>query len=154
MRTFLLSLSLIAAPALAACGGDDGHDHDHDVVDANPGAPDGGPPDAEVAAAVETMTFTLAPGVFAEGSFTAGAGDRVVIELGAATPIIAWNVHGHVGGGTQTIIEGDNEQTVTYEFSPTETGDWFVMLGNSGADTADFTATLSFYGDASFGQWL
>ena len=43
---------------------------------------------------------------------------------------------------------------MTYEFSPTETGDWFVMLGNSGADTADFTATLSFYGDASFGQWL
>lgn len=153
MPTRLSATLLVALTTATPACGDDGHDdHDH-APDADPSQPDAPGPDA-APNAVETATLTLNPGQFEEGVVTAGPGDRIHILLSAPTPDIAWNIHGHAGGGTQTVIEEDDKMTVDYWFEPTEQSDWYVMPGNSGSDTLTIDVTLEIYGDATFGGWL
>jgi hypothetical protein len=146
-RSFLL----VSCLAVAACGDDGGNP---DNPDADPGAPDAGPPDAAIPADVEMRTLTLAPGGSAEGVFEAGPDDRVRILLSAATPTIAWNIHGHVGGETQTIVMEDDVMMVDYWYEPESQTDWFLQPVNSGNVTLMIDVTIELYAGATFIEWL
>ena len=143
---------LLPLLVLAACGDDGGGTVD--PPDADPGAPDAGPPDAAIPAQVEMRTLTLAPGGSAEGVFEAGPDDRVHILLGAATPTIAWNIHGHVGGDTQIIVMEDDVMMVDYWYDPESQTDWFLQPVNSGNVTLMIDVTIELYGGATFIEWL
>ena len=129
---------------IAACGGTPASQ----APDAEPGAPDAGP------AFTETRQLQLSPGQFVEAEFEAGPGDRIHVTMTAATPTIAWNIHGHAGGGVQTIVEEDDVMAVDYWFEPDSQADWWLMPGNSGAETLTIDVTMDFYGGATFTEWL
>ena len=146
MRPHILASLL----AVAACG-DDGHDHDH-----GPDAAVNGDatPDAAVPADVETSALTLAPGEFVEAVFEAGPDDRVRVLLSAPGESIAWNIHGHVGGETQVIVEGNDQMSVEYDYVPEAQEDWYLLVGNSSGAQTTIDVTLELYGGATFTEWL
>ena len=82
-----------------------------------------------------------------------GTADRVVIHATAPTATMDWNIHGHAGGGTQTVAEGLALTTLDYEFKPSETADWFLILRNSGTGPLTINVRLEFYGGATWDDW-
>ena len=149
----LRSLLVVTCLALGGCkGGDDAGPTE--APDAAVATGDAGPADAAVPAAVETRSLTLAPGGSAEGVFEAGPDDEVHILMSAATPDIAWNIHGHVGGGTQIIVMDDNVMTVDYWYDPESQADWYLQPVNSGNVTLTIDVTIELYGGATFVEWL
>jgi hypothetical protein len=144
-------LVVVTCLGSAACSGDDGGE---DTPDAAATTGDAGPADAAIPADVETRTLTLSPGGSAEGVFEAGPDDRVHILLSAATPTIAWNIHGHVGGDTQTIVMEDDVMTVDYWYDPESQTDWYLQPVNSGNVTLMIDVTIELYNGATFVEWL
>lgn len=130
----------LAAVVLAGCG-DDGT-----ALPTDAAAPDSAPAPREVV--METQS--LAPGELAEGIMTGGVGGRAVIHLEAPVAELDWNIHGHAGGGTQTVFEQLNQRIVDYVFEPTATADWYLLLRNSGPAAMDVTVRVELYGDL---QW-
>lgn len=143
--------ALVLLCLLAACGDDGG---DPVAPDAAETSGDAGPADAAIPAEIEMRTLTLSPGGSAEGVFEAGPDDRVRILMTAATPTIAWNIHGHVGGETQTIVMEDDVMTVDYWYDPESQTDWFLQPVNSGNVTLMIEVTIELYAGATFIEWL
>lgn len=137
----LLLIALV--PTVAGCG-DDGHDHVHGVDAAIDPGVDAGPRQLIM------DTRTLVPGALAEGVLTGGPDDYAVIHLAAPVAELDWNLHGHVGGDTQTVYEELNRMTADYVFRPTAQADWWLLLRNSGPAAMDVTVRVELYGDL---QW-
>jgi hypothetical protein len=121
--------------ALAACGG--GGDN----------APDAPPPELDAAAARETImeTQTLQPGELVEGIMTGGTGDAAQIHL-VAPMQLDWNIHSHATGSTVTVHEEYEKAMVDYNFVPTATGDWYLLVKNSGNVTAGIQVRVGLFG--------
>lgn len=141
-----LSILLLAALALVACGGDD-HDHDH-PVDASTEV------DALVIDAAPRQVImenqTLVPGELVEGIMTGGPQDVAVIHVEAPAAELDWNIHGHAGGGTQTVYEEYNRMVADYAFVPSAQGDWWLLLRNSGPTDMTLSVRIELYGNM---QW-
>lgn len=102
---------------------------------------------------VVTADRTLGVGEIAEGILTGGPADRADLHLAAATPTIDWNIHGHAGGGTQTVAEGLAQQTVDYGFVPAAQGEWFVLVRNGGTAPLAVTVRLELHGAMTWSGW-
>ena len=139
-------LIAIAAAALAACGDD--HDHDHGV-DAAAGT-DGAPAIDAAPRQVIMENQALVPGELVEGIMTGGPSDVAVIHLEAPISELDWNIHGHAGGGTQTVYEEYNRMVVDYVFMPSAQADWWLLLRNSGQTDMTVSVRIELYGDM---QW-
>lgn len=133
--------------AFAACSGDDsggggGHvdastEIDALVVDAAPRQ-------------VIMENQSLQPGELVEGIMTGGPMDTAVIHLEAPVSELDWNIHGHAGGGTQTVFEELNKMVVDYTFTPTADTDWWLLLRNSGPTDMTITVRVELYANM---QW-
>ena len=143
-RSIVTIIALLTTALAGACG--DGHDHQHGV-DAAPGA-DAAPRQ------VVTDTRTLGAGEIIEATLTGGPADRADLHLTATVAELDWNIHGHVGGGTQTVAEGLSVLTADYAFTPSAQGEWFVLLRNSSAAPIDVTVRLELYGAIAWSGWL
>jgi hypothetical protein len=132
----LLGLSI----ALAGCGGNAA------VVDANPGI-DAAPP-RETMMSTESLLATE----LVEGIMHGGPGDHASIHLEAQTPNLDWNIHGHASGGTQTVHEELKQMTVDFDYTPSATADWFLLLRNSGPTNMDVVVTVRLYGEMTW-RW-
>ncbi len=141
-RPLLLALTL----ALTACGGDDDGNGGGD----GGGADAGGTPDA-AAETVEEMR-TLVAGDLIEGTWDAGPDDRIVVELEATAPF-AWNIHGHDGDDTITIVEDLDRTEASHDFDPPGEGPWNLTVVNQGDEALDVTVRMQLYGDASWLGW-
>ena len=142
MRTSISRLALSTLAALAACS-DPAHDH---AVDAAPGA------DAPPAQVIDGAR-TLGVGEIIEGTLTGGPADAAGLHLTAAPATLDWNLHGHTGSGTQTVAEGFAVAQVDHAFVPTASGDWFVLLRNSGTAPIAVTIRLELYGAMTWSGW-
>ena len=141
MTTRILSLAMLA---LAACGGDDtGSATDAAPIDQGPGV-DAAPRQ------VIMETVSLVPGELAEGIMTGGPADYAVIHLEAPVAELDWNIHGHAGGGTQTVFEELNQMTVDYVFRPSAETDWWLLIRNSGPTAMDVVVRVELHEDL---QW-
>jgi hypothetical protein len=140
MRHLLLFASLASLPTIA-CGDDPATP----AIDAAGGD----------AAPRETVTAdrTLGVGEIAEGILTGGPADRADLHLAAAVPAIDWNIHGHAGGGTQTVAEGLARLTVDYGFVPAAQGEWFVLVRNGGTAPLAVSVRLELYGAMTWSGW-
>ena len=107
------------------------------------------------AAPRETVTAdrTLGVGEIAEGILTGGPADRADLHLAAATAAIDWNIHGHAGSGTQTVVEGLAQLTVDYGFVPSAQGEWFVLVRNGGTAPLAVTVRLELHGAMTWSGW-
>jgi hypothetical protein len=143
-RSLLLAALTFAALALAACGGDDtGSATDAAPIDQGTGV-DAAPRQ------VIMETVSLVPGELAEGIMTGGPSDYAVIHLEAPVAELDWNIHGHAGGGTQTVYEELNQLTVDYVFRPSAETDWWLLIRNSGPAAMDVVVRVELYEDL---QW-
>lgn len=138
--------TLTAVVALVACG-DDGHDHDH--LDAAVDT-DGMPAIDAAPRQVIMENQTLVPGELVEGIMTGGPSDLAIIHLEAPAAELDWNIHGHAGGGTQTVYEEYNRMVADYSFVPSAQGDWWLLLRNSGPTDMTISVRVELYGDM---QW-
>lgn len=88
----------------------------------------------------------LVPGELAEGVMTGGPDDFAVITLMAPSAELDWNIHGHEGGGTQTVYEELNVMGVTaYRFTPTSETDWWLLIRNSGPVQMEVQVRVELY---------
>ncbi len=118
--------------------------------DADPLAPDAARPDAAIPREVIMETQPLVPGELAEGIMTGGADDFAIIHLEAPAAELDWNIHGHAGGGTQTVYEELNKMVVDYTFTPEAQADWYLLLRNSGPTAMDIQVRVELHHDM---QW-
>jgi hypothetical protein len=134
---------------VAACGGDDA-----------PKIPDGplafdadltvdAPPPRDSV----TSTQSLQAGELVEGIMHGKPGDEVIIHLTAPGPDLDWNLHSHLGGGTQTIYEELHKMQVDYPFLPAAEADWYILLRNSGPTNMDVQVKLDLYGGMQWVGW-
>jgi len=95
----------------------------------------------------------LLVGEIAEAVVAGGAGDVAVLSFDAPVAKLDWNIHGHVGGSTQTLKEELGVMNVRYTFEPTAQGDWYLLLRNK--DTAPMTVQvkIELYGDMQWSGW-
>jgi hypothetical protein len=133
--------------AVAACGDDGGGTQ---LPDAAPAADANLSVDAAPPRQTIMETQTLVPTELVEGIMTGGPNDLALIHLEAPISELDWNIHGHAGGGTQTVYEELNKMTVDYAFIPGAQADWFLLLRNSGPTTMDVKVTVKLYGNM---QW-
>lgn len=104
-------------------------------------------PDADANAAPrETIleTANLALGDLREATLIGG--DVAVITLTAPQPALDWNLHGHVGGGTQTIHEELGIVTARYTFTPPSDAHWLLLLRNKHTDAMAVTVKIELFG--------
>ncbi|MBL8627805.1 MAG: hypothetical protein JNK64_41355 [Myxococcales bacterium] len=141
MRHLLLLTSLASLLPITACGDDPATP----AIDA--GGVDAAPRE------IVTADRTLGVGEIAEGILTGGPADRADLHLAAATPAIDWNIHGHAGGGTQTVTEGLAQLTVDYGFVPSAQGEWFVLVRNGGAAPLAVSVRLELHGAMTWSGW-
>ena len=138
-------ITLFLGSALAACGGDDDGGA---VIDASTEI------DALVIDAAPRQVImegqTLVPGELVEGIMTGGPEDVAVIHVEAPAMELDWNIHGHAGGGTQTVYEEYNKMVADYVFVPSAQGDWWLLLRNSGPTDMTLSVRVELYGDM---QW-
>jgi len=141
----------LAAVALLGCADEDGPSPAPDPTE-NTATPDGRGAGSEAAPAdplpreVIDEIQPLLPGELAEARLTGGPSDRVVLHLAAPVPELDWNIHGHAGGGTQTVAEELNRSTVDYVFTPGARGDWFLLLRNSGSTAIEIQVHAELFG--------
>lgn len=132
---------------LAACGGEGATRADAQVVvDSDPSAPDAMPRE------IIMETQSLDPGELVEGIMTGGTTDSAFIQLMAPSANIGWNIHGHDGGGTQVVHEEFDQMTVGYEFKPTSTTDWYLLVRNDGGVTMDIQVKVQLFGAMTW-EW-
>lgn len=96
---------------------------------------------------------TLLIGDLAEGTLTGGPGDRAAITLTASAPKLDWNLHGHAGGGTQTITEQLAIDHAEYTFEPTAQAEWSLLLRNANTDSLVVHVEIQLYGDIVWNGW-
>jgi hypothetical protein len=149
MTRLSLSSLIVLALWVAACGGDD-HDHMHPVDAA--AASDGSAADAAPAQIV-TEQKTLAPGEIIEATLISGPDDRADLHFTSSPAELDWNIHGHAGGGTQTVAEGFNQTQVDYSFTPSAQADWYLLLRNSGGAPLTVDVRIELYGSIPWGGW-
>lgn len=141
VRAALAAAFITVLSNLAACGGDDGHDHDHvdagDLIDAAPRQ-------------VIMETQALQPGQLVEGIMNGGPNDVAVIHLEAPVSELDWNIHGHSGGSVQTVYEELDKMVVDYVFVPSADTDWWLLLRNSGPSDMTVSVRVELYNDM---QW-
>ena len=139
------ALSIIAL--LVACGGDDQPSYPDAAASADANLT------VDAAPARETImeTKNLAPGEFAEGIMTGGTADAAQIHLMAPMKL-DWNIHSHATGSTVTVFEEYDKVTVDYRFVPPGSGDWYLLVKNSGNVTADIQVRVGLYGGMQW-QW-
>ena len=110
-------------------------------------------PDAAVPTGqIVTAPKTLLVGEIAEGVLAGGAGDRALITV-ATAPAFDWNIHGHANGSTQTVQEGFDVTSVTYEFAPTATADWYLLLRNTQTTALTLDVKLELFGTMTWSGW-
>lgn len=131
----------LAALLLPACG----PGHDDPVSDASLA-------DAMPRETIQEMKLLLA-GELGEATLHGGAGDLARIRLTAPVAKLDWNLHGHAGGSTQTVLEELGIATADYTFAPEATADWSLLLRNK--DSAPFTVEVhvELYGAMTWSGW-
>lgn len=100
-----------------------------------------------------TETKTLLVGDLAEGQFTGGPGDAVLIQLSTTTPTLAWDVHSHDGGETVVVIKEQDKSAVDYQLVPPTEGHWNLLIRNAGTTSIDIAVKLDLYGDIQWSDW-
>jgi hypothetical protein len=136
-----------ALALLVACGGgDDPVTPDAYVPDADPSVPDAAPRE------VIDETVTLLPGELAEGIMTGGPDDHAVIHLTALTATLDWNIHGHEGGGTQTVYEELDVMGADHVFVPSSETDWWLLIRNGGGVQMEVGVRVELHGDMTW-EW-
>jgi hypothetical protein len=98
-------------------------------------------------------TKTLLAGQLLEGTWTGGTADRATFHLVAPSPHLDWNIHGHAGGGTQTVKEAYAQTVADDAFVPPAAGDWFFIIRNSGTAPMDVQAEMELYGELTWVDW-
>jgi len=142
---------LLVVALLACTDEDDGQDLDRAAPEdtVKPDVPMGGvdptPADSKPREVVVEIQ-PLLPGELAEAKLTGGPNDRVVLHFEAPVPELDWNIHGHAGGGTQTVVEELNRSTVDYVFTPSAQGEWFLLLRNSGSSAMEVQVRAELFG--------
>ena len=97
----------------------------------------------------------LRTGEIGEAMLHGGPGDKVVIRLSSPTQVFDVNLHGHVGGATQTVYEELGVGAVDHAFLPSAAGDWFLLVRNGASSpTVDVAVELELYGAMSWSGWL
>ena len=129
---------------LIACSGDDGGQAQ---PDAPIGTPDAAPRQVVMA------PKTLLVGELAESFFTGGAQDSAMITLTAPVAKLDWNIHGHAGGGTQTVKEELGVMSASYSFIPSAQGDWFLLLRNKDTAPLVVDVKIELYGAMVWSGW-
>jgi hypothetical protein len=103
----------------------------------------------------ETVTDskTLLASELGEATLHGGAGDLARIRLSAPIAKLDWNLHGHTGGGTQTVHEELGIATADYTFAPEAPAEWSLLLRNR--DTAPLTVEvhIELYGEITWSGW-
>jgi hypothetical protein len=141
------TLAAALAAALAACGSEAPRQPDAPLpADANPAI------DAAPAREIVMATQPLDTDDLVEGIMTGGPSDTALIHLEAPTATLDWNIHGHSGGGTQTVLEEVGKMTVDYVFTPSSTNDWFLLLRNGGQTNMEVQVTIRLYGNMTW-RW-
>lgn len=135
---------LCSVLALGACGDDGGSN----PVDAPAGTVDAAPRQ------VVMESRPLLVGEIAEAVLAGGAGDTAVITLTAPNATLDWNIHGHAGGGTQTVMEELGVMNVSYTFEPTAQADWYLLLRNKDPMPMTVDVKIELYGDITWSGWL
>ncbi len=98
-----------------------------------------------------TETKTLIGSEIAEGTLEGGPSDRAVLRITASSTELDWNIHGHVGGSSTTVVEGLQVMSVEHEFVPPADEHWSVLLRNhSAVDSLNVTLEVDLYGEM---QW-
>lgn len=92
-------------------------------------------------------------GELAESMFTGGPQDVAVITLSAPVAKLDWNIHGHAGGGTQTVKEELGVMAANYRFTPTAQGDWNLLLRNKDAAPLTVDVKIELYGAITWSGW-
>lgn len=131
----------LAACGFCACGGDD----EKKPIDAAPAA-DASGVDAAPPRELIMETVSLMPSELVEGIMTGGPGDLALIHLEAPLPELDWNIHGHPGNSTIVVYEELNKMTVDYPYEPSEQGDWYLLLRNSGPTNMEIKVQVGLYG--------
>lgn len=116
------------------------------------------PPDAtsaDAAAPRETRvgTKSLLVGELAESTFVGGPGDLARITLTAPVAALDWNIHHHNGGGTKTVKEELGVMSMTYDFLPDASGDWFLLIRNRHTGPLAVDVKIELYGAITWSNW-
>lgn len=129
--------------ALAACGENGGpltHDAPQAATDAVPRQ-------------VVSETKQLLVGEIAEAVLAGGPGDAAVLSLAAPVAKLDWNIHGHAGGGTQTVKEEFGVMTASYAFAPTAHADWYLLLRNKDTAPMAVEVRIELFGTMQWSGW-
>jgi hypothetical protein len=104
-------------------------------------------------AEVLDMTVPLISGQLAEGLWNAKPGDQILVRLTALTSDLDWNIHAHVNGGTQTVVEEFGTSTTEYLFDPPTDAQWYLLLRNHGTAEMQLVIHLEIFGAANWAGW-
>jgi hypothetical protein len=140
MRPALLASWLFLAVGLAGCSSDD-----------DDGDESGGGIDAAPSLIVED-TRAVAPGDIVEGAWEAGPADRILLELHGTGPF-DWNIHGHAGDETTTIIEELDRTDASHDFTPPAAATWNLLIANRAEEELEVTVHMELYGDVGWDDW-
>ncbi len=134
----LLLLSLLVA---SACGDNPDPATDAPVTPGEDGAV--GPRETV------TRSVTLNGGGAAEPEVRLNAPtDKVHFRVTVPTPSLAWNIHTHVGGETQVLVEESGVDHIDHELTGVP-GDYWLLLVNGG-NRVTFDVNIDLYGEAAF----
>lgn len=136
---------LLAALALAACGGDGSS-----PVDAAP--PVDVPGDATPRQVV-MENVPLVVNEIVEAIMVGGASDYARLQLSAGGAVLDWNIHGHANGGTQVVMEELKVTSVDYLFRPTAKADWYLLIRNKGQTDITVQLKLELFGEMTWSGW-
>jgi len=100
-----------------------------------------------------TVQQTLPPGMLVEGSWLAGSSDPIGLALRTSGMGFDWDIHAHIGGGTQDVASGFAQITVDYAFFPSAQGQWYLLLRNSSGATLTIDVAMDLYGQAQWAGW-
>ena len=140
--------AVLAIGLLVACGDDGGTQVQ---IDAAPAA-DASAVDAAPPRELIMETQPLQPGELVEGIMTGGPSDLALIHLEAPISELDWNIHGHPNNTTIVVYEELNKMTVDYAYTPSEQGDWYLLIRNSGPTNMDIKVRVGLYGAMTW-QW-
>jgi len=96
----------------------------------------------------------LQAGELGEATLTGGASDRAVVHLTAPNMLLDWDIHGHSGGGTQTLHEEFGIMSADYSFIPPSAADWFLLIRNDDAVKMSVDVKIELYGAMTWSGWL
>lgn len=142
--------SVVHAAALAslvACGGGDPAIPDAAAVaDAN--GIDAAPPRERIA---DPQVLQVNGGAV-EGIMHGGPGDVVLLHFEAPANSLSWNLHTHLDGGTQVIVEEFERSVVDFRFEPPRVADWYLLLRNDGLTDIEVKIDVGLYGNVTW-RW-